>query len=151
MAQHSTRQHSTHQHSTRQHSTAQHTSAQHTSAQHTTAQHTAHISTAHVSTAQHSTHQHSTAHVSTAQHSTAQHTTAAWQAKRGQHSSSVPSIQSFPLHCSHLTVTTCVGSSSSKNCRSCEITTTDPSNLRSAAVSTCQRRGRGEEKGGVLR
>ena len=146
MAQHSTRQHSTRQHSTAQHSTHQHSTAHDSTAQHTAHISTAHISTAHVSTAQHSTHQHSTAHVSTAQH-----TTAAWQAKRGQHSSSVPSIQSFPLHCSHLTVTTCVGSSSSKNCRSCEITTTDPSNLRSAAVSTCQRRGRGEEKGGVLR
>ena len=35
-----------------------------------------------------------------------------------------------------LTVTTCVGSSSSKNLLSCDITTTDPSNLRKAAVNT---------------
>jgi hypothetical protein len=36
-----------------------------------------------------------------------------------------------------LTVTTCVGSSSSKNRLSCDITTTDPSNFRRAAVKTC--------------
>ena len=43
------------------------------------------------------------------------------------------------MHCTlpPLTVTTCVGSSSSKNLRSWEITTTDPSNFLRAAVSTC--------------
>ena len=48
--------------------------------------------------------------------------------------------KSYYMHCTlpPLTVTTCVGSSSSRNLRSWEMTTTDPSNFLRAAVSTCQ-------------